>query len=570
MDLIPSFSGSAADLLGDQDVFAELDPALCAELARRASRLAIEGGSVLFREGDCSDALFVVVSGALTAATQASDGSTSRIANFFAGETVGEMGVITGDPRAATVTALRDSELLRLASAELLTVMRASPDLAIAFARLLSRRLAGSARRIPGRGQPRSFALVPGPGLADAKALAQTIATRFRAHGPTILVGNGDLATLSPAAFQALETANRHVLYLTDPAVSDWTRVALRQSDEIVLLAGYDASQPAGAVLDCEEARRPGRRRHLVLHGEKRGAASAGHRLALAQFDFLHHLQSEEDERRLVRILTRRAVGVALAGGGARAFAHLGVLRALAEAGIRPDIYVGTSMGAVVAAACAAGWTHEEIVVRLSQAFAASSPLGDVMWPWIALFRGERVKRLLRAAFGALSIEDLRLPFACVTTNLSTATACLHRHGLLVDTLRASVSIPGVFQPVLIDGHVHVDGAVVDNLPAAALRGLDAGPVIALDIGQPRREEGPSIPGLVDVLWRTSTITGVASEESYRRVADLYFCARVGDYRLLDWKGFTRAITLGYQEARAYLEANSAALDVLRAAEGTP
>jgi NTE family protein len=552
-------------LLSRQEVFADLGAPLRGCLADKASRVTIEAGTALFLEGSASDAMFVLVSGALTASIASADGASVRIADFFAGETVGEMGVITGDPRAATVTALRDCELLRLTSEDLLAAMRVSPELAIAFARLVSRRLARTGQRT-GRGQPKCFAIVPSPRLAHPAKVARAIAQCFEEHGSTALVTGRDVAEPTAGAFHALESAHRHVLYLADAEPSAWTRAALRQSDEIIVVADGSERADKGEVPGWNEAQGPVRRRHLVLlHSGTLSRGSAAERLAASGADLVHHVASKDDQRRLVRILLRRAVGVAFAGGGARAFAHVGVMRALREAGIHADVFVGTSMGAVVAAAHAEGWGPDEIMARMRNAFAVSRPLGDLAWPWVALFRGERVRRLLHAAFGTRAIEDLPLPFACVTTNLTTGSACLHRRGPLVEALRASVSIPGVFRPVLIDGHVHVDGAVVDNLPAAALRGLDLGPVIALDIGQPVREDAvTAIPGLIDVLWRSSTISGVATEETYRATADLYFRAQVGGYRLLDWKGFERAIALGYREARDFLDQQGGALDQLR------
>jgi NTE family protein len=557
-----------AGLLRDQEIFASLDPVLRRRLACVAESIPIEGGRVLFEEGSESDALYIVVSGALTATRRGADGMIVRLSEIFAGETVGEMGVLTGDARTASVTALRDCDLLRVRRDELLEIVRLSPGTALAFARLVSRRLARAGRRDVGRGRPRSFAFVPTPGLSLARDLVGRLKALFESQGATVLVERGGNFESSAAALQALEAGHRHVLYLTEAEVSEWTRLALRQSDELVILA--DPSEPTGALpaLACSEAQRPERRRHLVLVGSGRPRrGSTADRMDLAEADFVHHLRDQADEARLVRILTRRAVGVAFAGGGARAFAHVGVMRALAEAGVQPDIFVGTSMGAVVAAAHAAEWSHVEILDRMRSALAGSRPLGDLMWPWIALFKGERVRRLLVAAFGSVTIEDLPLPFACVTTDLSTASACLHRRGPVVDALRASVSIPGVFAPVLIDGHVHVDGAVVDNLPIAALRRLDVGPVIGLDIGRPLREAaaGPAVPGLLDVLWRTSTISGVATEDAYRASADLYLKPIVRNYGILDWRGFDRAIALGYEEAKIALARAGEMLDALRA-----
>jgi NTE family protein len=136
-----------------------------------------------------------------------------------------------------------------------------------------------------------------------------------------------------------------------------------------------------------------------------------------------------------------------------------------------------------------------------------------------------------------------------------------------VTALRASVSIPGVFAPVLLDGQFHIDGAIVDNLPVQGLHHLALGPVVAFDIDQPPRAPGDALtmPGLLDVLWRASTISGYQTEEVYRSASDLYVKALVGGIGLLDWRAFDRAVALGYDEARAKLDRQAGALDALRA-----
>src|SRR6185436_5452222 len=173
---------------------------------------------------------------------------------------------------------------------------------------------------------------------------------------------------------------------LADPTPSEWTRQVCRQTDELIILADAAERSVEHPALDCDEAERPGRRRHLVLLGRRGGGASTAERLSRLHAQFVHHVAGEADERRLVRMLLGRAVGVAFAGGGARAFAHIGMMRALREAGVNPEVFVGTSMGAIVAASHAAGWSYDEILERMRLAFVRSRPLGDLMWPWVALF----------------------------------------------------------------------------------------------------------------------------------------------------------------------------------------
>jgi NTE family protein len=553
-------------MLGTLDIFAEIDAALLLSLARRATSLSIDGGRMLFEEGAPSDALYILVSGALSVSMLADDGSIIRLSELYAGDTIGEMGVLTGQPRTATVTALRDSDLLRIGGGDLLELVRISPALSLAFARLVSRRLVRSERKGSVIARPRNFALIPSLEVKEPQDLASRLARAFRGYGAAVLVDRATTSDRSPAALQAIETRHRYVIYLADPTPSEWTRQVCRQTDELIVLQDAAERSVGHPALDCDEAERPGRRRHLVLLGRRHGNVSTAKRLTQAGAHYVHHVADEADEKRLVRMLLGRAVGVAFAGGGARAFAHIGMMRALKEAGVNPEIFVGTSMGAIVAATHAAGWSHDEILEQMRQAFVRSRPLGDLMWPWVALFRGDRIRGLLHQAFGETEIEDLPYPFACVTTNLTTGKECFHRRGPLVTALRASVSIPGVFAPVLIDGHFHVDGAIVDNLPVQGLRRLALGPIVAFDIDQSPRDPGTAVtmPGMLDVLWRASTISGYATEQAYRSASDLYIKAVVDGVGLLDWRAFDRAVALGYDEARAKLDRQTEALDAIR------
>ena len=135
-----------------------------------------------------------------------------------------------------------------------------------------------------------------------------------------------------------------------------------------------------------------------------------------------------------------------------------------------------------VAAAVAARWSDEEMHERFRRAFVDANPLSDYTLPFVSMFSGRRVTRLLRAAFGEKDIEDLILPFYCVTGNLTTSTADIHTNGRLWRWLRASVSLPGVLPPFNDAGNVHVDGGVIDNFPVRPMRRLGRGTTIGIDI----------------------------------------------------------------------------------------
>ena len=130
---------------------------------------------------------------------------------------------------------------------------------------------------------------------------------------------------------------------------------------------------------------------------------------------------------RLARLLTGRATGVVLSGGGARGFAHIGALRALHEAGVPIDAVGGTSIGAIIAALWATGMGYDEVVRRVRRTFVDVNPLNDYTMPVLSLVAGRKVGVLLRRELGDVDIEDLRLPFFCLSANLTTGQAAVHR-----------------------------------------------------------------------------------------------------------------------------------------------
>jgi predicted acylesterase/phospholipase RssA len=233
---------------------------------------------------------------------------------------------------------------------------------------------------------------------------------------------------------------------------------------------------------------------------------------------------------RLARLLTGRGIGLTLSGGGARGLAHIGVVKALRQANIAIDAVGGTSLGAILGAGVAMEWTHDELVDRFRRAFVDTNPLNDYTLPLMSLVSGRKVTRLLRGEFGELQIEDLPLPFYCVSSNLTTGRLAVHRTGSLWRWLRASVAIPGVLPPIFHQGDVHVDGGAMNNLPVDVMREVGRGPIIGVDVGADRAFtadfDDVDVPGLwkamawfrskkkrvniFQILWRAGMVNSAA------------------------------------------------------------
>jgi len=280
----------------------------------------------------------------------------------------------------------------------------------------------------------------------------------------------------------------------------------------------------------------------------------------------------QADLDRLARLASGTARGLVLGGGGARGLAHLGVLTALDEVACPPDFVGGTSMGAVVAASLAMGWSTAEIHAQIA-AFFARNPLNDYTLPFHALTRGAKVDAGLAARFGGVRIEDLWLPFFCVSSNLTTGNTMVHRSGDLVQALRASIAIPGLLPPVLCDEGILVDGGMMNNLPADIAAGLGRGPVLAVDVGTDRAFQSmpvrrwstrlarrllgspPALPGLAPLLLRAATVSGDAQSLMAAAHATAVLKPQLSGIDLRAWSRFRDAAEIGHRETRSAIAA---------------
>jgi NTE family protein len=261
---------------------------------------------------------------------------------------------------------------------------------------------------------------------------------------------------------------------------------------------------------------------------------------------------------RLARLLTRRGVGLVLSGGGARGFAHLGVIRALREARVPIDFIGGSSIGSIIAAGVAVGWSDEEMRMRYRRSFVDTNPVNDYTFPFVAFTRGRKVSRLLEREYGDVCIEDLPQPFFCVSANLTTGRALEHRDGRLSEALRASVAIPGVMPPVYRGEDVLVDGAAINNLPVDLMQAHAPGLVIGSDVGADRLapgSRGKRALNIFRILMHAGMINNASSAEAQRRLADVLLKPPLANVDLLNWHAFDRAILAGYDYARQAIEA---------------
>jgi NTE family protein len=492
------------------------------------------------------------------------------------GETVGEMALISGKPRNATVIALRDTELGRLPRAAFEDLMLSHPQGLLRISQLMVQRLESSQRQVRGRRAiPRTFAVVPNEAGAAAATFAAQLATQLERLGRTELVWSQRGAEHTSLWFHAIERANEFVIYVCDASPTSWSKLCLRQADAVLLLARAESPAKQWLQLATSEPVVANQRTELVLQHE--GPIKAG--ISAAWLDAKpgiphHHVRSSSDIARVARLLSGRAIGVVLSGGGARGFAHIGVLRAMREADITIDAIGGTSIGAIIAAGYAMQWTNEELTLRVKRSFVDTNPLNDYTLPFVSLVSGRKVSRLLQREFADTAIEDVPLPFFCVSSNLTSGQLAVHRRGELWRWLRASVAIPGVLPPVVHNGELFVDGATINNLPVEVMRDAGIGRIIGVDVGSDRAFTTDSVDSdappfwklfewfrgrkqrvnILQILWRAGMINSAGNRAARHELSDLLLQPPLEQIDMLNWRGFESAIEAGYSYTTARLK----------------
>ena len=570
-------------------LLAGLPPETLDALSDCAEWLAISGGTTLFEAEQPADALYCVLSGSLgiyPGGLDPSDPHPRPVAVVRNGETLGEMSLLAEQPtHQATVVALRDSELARFPRVAFELHLATHPGTLRQLAGLLAKRLTRANHQRFHTHHARTFALLPQSTAVDIGAFAVAVVAALDRLGRTELVWDTRGAQHTAHWFNHLESGADFVVYVGDAGAGPWSHLCARQADTLLLVARAEAPPGPWAVLTAVgEERAPRALVHraelVLLHPDGLGAGAATRWLADLPPVPHHHIVQADDVARLARLCTGHALGLVLGGGGARGFAHLGVLRALRRAGVTIDLVGGTSMGALLAAGIAKGWDDTEMRERFFRSFVHSNPLTDYTMPFISLVSGRRVGRRLRKEFGDEDIADLRLPFFCVSANLSAGCLAVHQHGSLSRWLRASIAIPGILPPVSVGGELFVDGGSMNNLPVDIMRTLSRGPVIGVDVGAdrafitigPDREELPpwwrllafprerrALPNIFRLLWRAGMVSSDAAAQRAREQSDLLLQPTLESIDLLDWASLDRAADLGEACAEAAIEAGALA-----------
>lgn len=581
--------------------FGVMLPFVLADIENELEWITLPSGQTLFRQGDVPDGAYILVAGRLQMTTKLLDGREVVNEAILAGETIGETALLTAQPQAHTVYSVRDSELVKLSNYSFELMLQRNTRAIHNIAHILGKRLTNlPIEKGTSKAPVRCISLLPANGSIQLSNFAQQLCSTLSEYGSTRHLNSGivntELATEGIAQSHENEAASlrlvewlhlqedncQFLVYQTDQKWSEWSARCVRQTDQVIVVAEANSEADLSSLAPHLSGERQ-RWSLVLLHDldtDRPRNTSAW--LSSISPDAIYHVRRQHaaDLARLTRILSGNAISLVLGGGGARGFAHLGVIKAMEELNIPIDMVCGTSMGAPIAGILAQGAKADEVMQRAKQAY---HKIIDFTFPLVSVIAGKRISQMIREQTQGWNIEDYWLPFFCVSTNLTTALPVIHQRGDSWLAIRSSVSIPGVLPPVPYGDDLLVDGGVLNNLPVDIMREINPfGVVIAVDVSPPvgpkaKSDYGtelsgwhlliqrllpwlkaPSVPSLGSTIMQAMVAGSALKRQQIieQNQADLYLNIHVKGVGMLQFEAQSKATKIGYEASFDRLKAH--------------
>ncbi|XP_007567698.1 neuropathy target esterase isoform X3 [Poecilia formosa] len=606
--------------------------------------MAVEAGRALYRQDDQSDCTYIILNGRLRSVIRKANGKKELVGEYGRGDLIGVVEALTKQPRATTVHAVRDTELVKLPEGTLNNIKRRYPQVVTRLIHLLGQKILGNLQQ--GRGpfpgsalnlpsmtksadvtNPTSnlstVAVLPVGDEVPISAFNLELSHALSAIGPTLLLTSDIIRErLGASALDSIyeyrlsgwlaqqEDINRIVLYQTDSSMTPWTQRCIRQAD-CILIVGVGDQEPALGELEqmLENTAVRALKKLILLHREDGPGPSrtvewlnmrswcSGHlhlkcpRRVFSRRSptklrevyekvFQKTADRHSDFSRLARVLTGNSIALVLGGGGARGCSHVGVIKAMEEAGIPIDIVGGTSIGSFIGAL----YAEERTAVRTKQRAREWSKsmnsvfktVLDLTYPITSMFSGSAFNTSIYNVFEDKQIEDLWLPYFNVTTDITASAMRVHQDGSLWRYVRASMTLSGYLPPLCDpkDGNLLMDGGYINNLPADIARNVGTRTVIAIDVGSQDETdlcnygdslsgwwllwkrinpwaEKVKVPDMAEIQSRLAYVSCVRQLEVVKKSAYCeYIRPPIDRFKTMDFGKFDEIYEIGYQHAK--------------------
>ena len=566
------------------NLFEELNNDALFKILEAGEKQQVDAGVYLFKQGDVENSLYVVLSGRLRAVMQDKTG-TNILGGIGEGEPTGEFALFTNEPRMASVLAIRKTIVLKINKHEYLNLVSQNPAFAGVLTNFLIKRLRRNILEQHMSSRPKNIAVINLQPEHDLSPWTNEIEKTLEESGLPIQVFYHDSQPEQQynTVFATLEQQEGLNILVCSEAQPEWSRQCLLVADLLIVATEFWADPNLYQIEKIQNLYAQSilnKKIYIVfLHENETLLPKRTSRWLEKRMVNLHiHVRKNHsgDIRRFCRIIANQAVGIVLGGGGAKGYAHVGAIRALLEVGVEIDFLGGTSAGALYGI----GMSHSDFEPHKVNTLCKTSAKrrltsNDFSWPIISIMSGKKMAAFMQEMFGESELEDIWVNSYCVSTNFSSSGTKVHDRGLVSKMIRASIAIPGVFPPVVINRQLHVDGGVVDNLPIEPMYRYPVRHIIAISLSgletkQVDYDETPSaavlmwdkitrkrkykIPGISSLIINSLTLNSRQKQENTKEKVSLYFEMDLKEVGLLDDKKWNETIQKGYDQVKVFLK----------------
>jgi predicted acylesterase/phospholipase RssA len=565
-------------------IFGQMSNEQIEQIFTIAQTLHFEAGEFVFQQGETENSLYIVLSGRLRVLLN-NEKSTQILGDISTGEPVGELALFTKEPRSASVVALRKSVVLQLSEVDYLLLVQQFPAFANSLTKFVIERLRRNSFQQKIDATPKNIVIINLHSSCNLQEWAAQIKVQFGILNTEIRVYDHLSQSIDhpQAVFDEIEKQAGFNFLICDDVHEAWAHQCINYCDLVVLATDFEAENTVQNLekrLNLYSNNVLNKKIYLLLlHAENAPLPTQTRRWFEGRKVDLHiHIRNNhpQDIRRFCRIVSHQAVGLVLGGGGAKGFAHVGVAKALMEAGVEFDFVGGTSAGALygVGLTCI-DFNMTEAMNQCRSGAKQKVTSNDYHFPFLSLMTGRKMRRYLKELLGDAYLEDIWTNSYCVSTNYSSATVMVHDTGLARLQVEASIAIPGVFPPVVIDRNLYVDGGVMDNLPIEAMYKYPVKQVIAVALSSQENhtvdlEEIPTswqmfynkitkkkrfgLPNMASMLINSLTLNSRQKQETTKSQVAMYLELDLRKYGFLDWTKWEELIEIGYQQTKVYLK----------------
>lgn len=586
-------------LLKSCKVFSSLDDAVLLKLLNKFKKINIDRNKILFRQGELSNSLYLLVSGKISTFVRTNKNETLLLNEVLPGSIIGELTALSHEPRPITARAVKRSILLQLSSDDFVDLCKKFNSVSL---EVVNTTLSHSRNIIKlmsdDRFNKKHIAIIPANNKSNLKIFYEKLLEHkssyldiiFLYDEAEILANIKSESELHSYIEKQHDKANKTIVYIINSYHSPLSSLCFNYTNvDMIYIVGIGKSVPtlSSETRNIIENYKYKIKPELILlysniqlipiHTKKW--------LKLIRFNLHHHIRIdlESDWQRLLRFITGNAVGIVFGGGGLRCWAHLGAIRALIRLNIPIDAIGGSSAGALVAGYYAMTQSvqnpfDDPLDLRdLANQVRNAIALKNLTWPSASLFNGKDYTNKLQEIFKKVRIENLWIPCFCISTNLAKNKQIISRSGYLWKIIRSSTAVPLVFPPVVVKGQLHLDGGLLNNLPVDIMKKilLNRGKVIAIELTRADEDTNyykfPPIlpffmtmltkfklvnkdfklPHLIDTFLKSLLAGSSAKQEENGANADLLIAPDLSKFSFLD---ITRSdedklIRKGYKEA---------------------